>query len=474
MASEKKTPVSVGEDTIQPSGAWSSNDILEGELKKGGEANEVFKQTEDGVNFRTVSWQRATVIFFKINFAMSILAVPGALGTLGAVGGSLSIVGWEALNTYTALLLGDFRNRHPECHTLADACAILWGPVGREVCGIAILLAQILVTAAGIVSTDTAFNALSNHGACTVVFAFVSAALITLFSSIRTFSKLGWLTWAGSITFFIAVFIFAVAVTQQDRPAAAPQTGDFDLGYTALAYPTFAAGMTASANLFLFGSGASMYLPVMAEMRRPQDYRKACYVNGALVGACYLTFSLLIYGYCGSWITTPAFGSAGPLFKKISYGVALPGLVVGNGIYQHVAAKYLFVRVLRTSRHLQADTLVHWAAWLGINLVLGALAFVISQAVPILNYLLGLAGSLFFAPFALILPVLFWMHDFRWSGALSGRDKALWGLHSLIVAIGSFLVVGGTYGVALSIQQAFASDLISKVFDCADNSGTVS
>lgn len=60
---------------------------------------EVFRQTEDGVQFRTVSWHRATIIFLKIQFAMSILSVPGALATLGAVGGALSIVGWHALNT---------------------------------------------------------------------------------------------------------------------------------------------------------------------------------------------------------------------------------------------------------------------------------------------------------------------------------------------------------------------------------------
>lgn len=63
------------------------------------EAHEVFKQDAGGVDFRTVSWPRATVIFLKIQFAMSILAVPGALATLGAVGGALSIVGWGALNT---------------------------------------------------------------------------------------------------------------------------------------------------------------------------------------------------------------------------------------------------------------------------------------------------------------------------------------------------------------------------------------
>lgn len=60
---------------------------------------EVFQETSEGVNFRTVSWQRATVLFLKIQFAMSILAVPSSLGTLGAVGGALSIVGWQSLNT---------------------------------------------------------------------------------------------------------------------------------------------------------------------------------------------------------------------------------------------------------------------------------------------------------------------------------------------------------------------------------------
>lgn len=61
--------------------------------------HEVFQDTEDGVTFRNVSWQRATVIFLKIQFAMSILSVPGSLATLGAVGGSIGIVGWFSLNT---------------------------------------------------------------------------------------------------------------------------------------------------------------------------------------------------------------------------------------------------------------------------------------------------------------------------------------------------------------------------------------
>jgi hypothetical protein len=67
----------------------------------------------------------------------------------------------------------------------------LWGPTGREIVGIMIIIAQVLISAAGIVTTATAFNALSDHATCTVVFALVSTILITLCSSIRTFANLG-------------------------------------------------------------------------------------------------------------------------------------------------------------------------------------------------------------------------------------------------------------------------------------------
>lgn len=323
-------------------------------------------------------------------------------------------------------------------------CGLLWGRIGKELVSLQIIVAQLLITAAGIVACSTAFNALSEHGACTVIFSFVSAVLVTTFSSVRTFSRLGWLTWLGFCTFFIAVFIFVVAVTKQGRPAAAPQTGDFDLGWNAIAYPTFVAGMTASANVFLFCSGSQMYLPIISEMRKPRDYRKAAIVAGILVTSMYLTFSLVIYRWCGQWLATPAFGSAGPLFKKISYGIALPGLVIGVGIYQHVAAKLIFVRILRDSRHLQANTLTHWITWLGSNLILGAVGFILAEAVPILNYLLGLAGSICFAPFSLIFPVLLWMYDRKAHRTGTTSQRAAYAGHLFIVALGLFMVVGGT------------------------------
>jgi hypothetical protein len=63
------------------------------------ESHEVFQKNADGVDFRNVSWQRATIIFLKIIFATGVLSIPTAMYSLGAVGGALSVVGWQLLNT---------------------------------------------------------------------------------------------------------------------------------------------------------------------------------------------------------------------------------------------------------------------------------------------------------------------------------------------------------------------------------------
>ncbi|KAL4923374.1 uncharacterized protein BDV17DRAFT_285481 [Aspergillus undulatus] len=258
-----------------------------------------------------VSWQRATVIFLKIQFAMSILDVPASLATLGALGA--------------------------------------------------------IVTAAGIVSISTVFNALSNHGACTVIFSFVGTI---------------WLSWVGFTTFLIINFIFVILVTQQDRPPGAPSTGDFHLGWNLLAYPTFTAGTVASTDLFVFASVSSMYLPVVSEMNRPQDYRKAAIIAGMLTRILYITFSL-----------------RGPLFKKNSYSIALPGLVVGR------------------------DTYVHSGTWLSLNLILGVLGFINCRD-----------GSSCFAPFSLVAKTKLNLTSLATSPSKIG----------LVVVIGRFIIVSGT------------------------------
>ena len=100
----------------------------------------------------------------------------------------------------------------------------------------------------------------------------------------------------------------SIGVTTRDRPAAAPQTGPYELGYYAIAHTTFAGGMVASLNIFVSSAGTSAFMPVIAEMRHPKDFHKALFVCMGFVTASYLTFSLVVYRWCGMWVASPSLG----------------------------------------------------------------------------------------------------------------------------------------------------------------------
>ncbi|KAF2804331.1 neutral amino acid permease [Mytilinidion resinicola] len=437
------------------------------------DAHEVFKKNTDGVNFRTVGWVRASVIFLKVIFATGVLGIPSAMYSLGAVGGALSVIGWGALNTYTAVVQGDFRNSHPGCHSIADMARVLGGPVLKELTGGLFIIAYVLCTGSGILGVSIGLNALSTHAACSVWWSFLATVVVMATASVRTFHKVGWLTWAGFASIFTAVLIVVIGVTTRDRPASAPSSGPYDFGYHAIAHPTFVAGMTASATIFVSSAGTSAFLPVISEMRQPKDYRKALFTCMAIVNAAYLSFSLVVYKWCGKWVSNPSLGSAGPVIKKVAYGIGLVGLIVSACLYLHVASKYLFVRILRNSKHLQANTVVHWSVWLSCTFGLASLSFILAEAIPIFSYLLALTGSICFAPLAIMLPGWLWIHD-HGSWRRGGVAKmAAYYLHFLMIAIGAFLCVGGTYGTVMEIKAAYANGSVGSAFACADNSNSI-
>ena len=170
----------------------------------------------------------------------------------------------------------------------------------------------------GIVGLATGLNALSHHAACTVWWSFLSAAVITAAASVRKLEHVGWLSYAGFLSIYAAVFVVVVGATTLSRPAAAPQTGPYEFGYYVVNNPGFAGGMAASLTVFVSSSGTSAFLPIISEMEKPREYKRALYVSMSLVTASYLAFSLVLYRWCGKWVATPSLGvSAQYIFKRL-------------------------------------------------------------------------------------------------------------------------------------------------------------
>jgi hypothetical protein len=161
------------------------------------------------------------------------------------------------------------------------------------------------------------------------------------------------------------------------------------------------------------------------------------------------------------------------MLTSIILGVGLLGLLVTAILYVHVSAKYVFVRILRGTKHFQNPTWVHFSTWGACTVGLSAIAFLLAQSIPIFDYILGLAGAVGFAPLAIMLPAYLWLHDFGDYRRGTTMQKVKFYLHCAMFLVGTFMCVGGTYGVIQSVINAYADGRIGQAFSCADNSGSV-
>lgn len=208
-------------------------------------------------------------------------------------------------------------------------------------------------------SLSIGLNAVSSHGACTAVFVAVAAIIGFVFSSIRTLGKISLLAWfglfciitaskfdyrlpvfaLGNSTHHVAVMIVTIAVGIQDRPSAAPQEGPWSSDYQLFKQPTFAEAVSSVSTMVFAYGGTVGFFSIAAEMRDPRLYKRSLLVCQGSVTALYVAIGVVVYYYCGSFVTSPALGSAGPLLKKIAYGFALPGLAMTTILVTHVSPR---------------------------------------------------------------------------------------------------------------------------------------
>lgn len=128
-----------------------------------------------------------------------------------------------------------------------------------------------------------------------------------------------------------------IATGVQNRPAAAPQEGVWVPDYKLFQKPTFVQAIAAICSHVSAYGGTPGYFAIIAEMRKPEDYTKALAICQGAITVVYVTVGVVMYYYCGSYVSSPALGSAGVVIKKASYGVAIPGLIVTITLVTHVS-----------------------------------------------------------------------------------------------------------------------------------------
>ncbi|KAF3796925.1 hypothetical protein GCG54_00013100 [Colletotrichum gloeosporioides] len=461
---------------------------------------DVFTNEDGDVNFRGVSWPAAAVLVAKFQLGLGVLSLPKTFHTLGFFPGILCFIILSTMTTASGYISGNARLYYPQIYSVADVAEMLFGKKTRELVGFLFYLYLALTAGAGMLASSVALNALSGHGACTMVFVAVAAAVAFLIGGgFRSLDKIAWVSWAGFGCIFVAIWTTAIACLVQNRPAAAPQTGTIDLDIRIFPDTTFSHAMSAISNQ-LFAVGASgVCFSIAAEMKEPKQFGRALLWGQGIVIATCIAIASIVYSQVGQYLASPALGSAGPLIKKVAYGIGLPGLLVTAILYSHTAGKYWFVRILRGTRHLQTSTAKHWLVWGGSMFVTVVFGFIIVGVVPFFSDFLSLVGSLVNPVFTHIIPgfmVLFYVakkptmvgldgtHAHEHSSStgkhwlLEANDAAKSSMKDTMLVVGSwsmivigvFITVGGTYATVLTIKEGYDNGSIGGVFSCADNS----
>lgn len=288
-----------------------------------------------------------------------------------------------------------------------------------------------------------------------------------------------------------------IAVGLQDKPAAVPKDAVWVSDYKLFNKPSFTEAVSAICSLIFSFAGTPAFFSLAAEMRDPKYYTRSLILCQSVVSVCYITIGCVVYYFCGSYVASPALGSAGPLLKKVAYGIALPGLIVTTFLTCHVslfydfplfiilsstntdglvqlASKQVFVRILRGSKHLAANTVVHWASWLGCTFGTALVAYIIASAIPVFSGLVSLIGALLGTSLCFQPMGCMWLYD-NWNSGKGTRSAGWlagvsWSL--FVIIVGSFMTVAGTYASVVGIIDSYKVSGASSAWSCADNSAS--
>ncbi|KAM0719317.1 hypothetical protein Q7P37_005222 [Cladosporium fusiforme] len=431
--------------------------------KRGDDAHKMLEDNELAINttiehgehkYSRLGWKRLTIMMIVEAVALGSLSIPSAFATLGLVPGVLITVTMGLIAIYTSYLIGQVKLKFPEIAHYADAVGLIWGRFGKELAGFMFAALLILSTGSHALTGAITLDTISGTGTCNLVWSIVSAIVLFFLAlppSFAEFAILGYIDFA-SIVLAIGITIIATGVE------ATNATG----GLAAVDWHAFPPESTtpysaflALTNILFAYSFAMCQFSFMDEMHTPRDYIKSSLSLGLIEITIYTLTGSLIYVFVGTDVQSPALLSASSTVARIAFGIAIPVVFISGSINTVVVGRYIINRAFPNSVIKYTNTKRGWTVWIGLVAAITIVAWIIAEAIPVFNALLGLISSLFISGFTLYFPPLFWFYLLKegsWYG--SWRNIGLSVLNGAIFLIGIFILGSGTYASVQDIINA--------------------
>ena len=353
-------------------------------------------------------------------------------------------------------------------HNMGDAGYILFGPLGwlgREILSAGTLLFAIFAVGGQLLAADAALGSLSDNKLCQLWYTGIFAIPTLLLSLPRALNMgLSWLSAVATFSILVASMVAMAGAGDEPTPGRTwevTKSSNFYVAFSSIANPIFAY------------AGHFMFFPLISEMRDPTQAPKAAWCLQTVATVFYAIFASVIYVFLGDEVPSPAYSGLSTKWAKAAWGLAIPNLLVAGALYNHTAAKIVFIRIFRGSRHLHDNTILGWIVWTSLAVFMTGLAFVLATGIGIFGYLVGIAAALFASWYTYGIAGAFWIHDTYFGYNFGGRGwhelarrPFMTAVNVLTFLSGLFLCVGGMYVYCKGIAEAYAAGEVPAPFSC--------
>lgn len=434
------------------------------------------KQTtihEGEAKFNRLGWKRLTICLIVEAIALGSLSVPSAFATVGMVGGVILTVGLGFVAIYTSYVVGQVKMRYPHVAHYSDAVQLIWGRFGYELTGAMFALFLILLVGSHALTGTIAFiNIVQNASMCALIWGIISAIILFILALPPTFADFAILGYIDFVSIIVAIMVTIVGTGVQ---ASKAEGGLSAVPWSAWPPPetTFYEAFLSTTNIIFAYSFAVCQFSFMSEMHTPKDYVKSIWALGLIEIFIYTVTGALVYAFVGVDVKSPALLSAGTTLSRIAFGVALPVIFISGSINGTVVGRYILERSFKNSQIRYINTKAGWIIWLVLIAVITLIAWVIAEAIPFFNALLGLISSLFISGFTFYFPALFWFQlvkEGKWY--VGWKNITLSILNAVVFVFGIAILICGTYASVEDILHQFSAGTVRGAFTCESSAYT--
>lgn len=421
--------------------------------------------------FQRLGWKKLTICLIVEAIALGSLSVPSAFATLGMVPGVIMTVGLGLVAIYTSYVVGQVKLRYPHVEHYADAVRLIWGRFGYELCGAMFALFLILLVGSHALTGTIAFiRIVDSPGVCALVFSVVSAIILFLVALPPTFHDVAILGYIDFVSIIAAILvtIIATGINAHNQPGGLSAV-DWQL------WPaegtTFYSAFLSTTNIIFAYSFAVCQFSFMSEMHTPKDYVKSIWALGLIEIFIYTLTGALIYAFVGQSVSSPALLSAGFTVSRVAFGIALPVIFISGSINGTVVGRYIINRAFPDSPIRFIHDAKAWTVWIVLIAGITIIGWIIAEAIPFFNALLGLISALFISGFTFYFPALFWFQLVKEGKWYQGWKNIVLSITNVVVLIiGLVVLVAGTYASVEDIIHQYSSGAVRGSFTCDSSS----